>query len=61
MLGKNLGLRVIAEGVETEEELRCLHEKRCEEVQGYFFAEPMPAAKIPGWIEEAKEKGFIVR
>lgn len=42
-LGHNLRLQVVAEGVETEEQLKFLHLLRCDEVQGYFFSKPLPA------------------
>ena len=41
-LAKNLGLRVIAEGVESATQLEFLIEKECDEVQGYYFYKPMP-------------------
>ncbi len=41
-LARNLGLKVIAEGVETETQLTTLKQLGCEGGQGYFFAEPMP-------------------
>jgi EAL domain-containing protein (putative c-di-GMP-specific phosphodiesterase class I) len=40
-LGDCLGLEVIAEGVETEEQLRLLRELKCKHAQGYYFARPM--------------------
>ena len=41
-LAHSLGLRVIAEGVETAEELAFLGAHHCEEVQGYYFSRPVP-------------------
>jgi EAL domain-containing protein (putative c-di-GMP-specific phosphodiesterase class I) len=51
-LAHSLGLRVIAEGVETEEQRRFLHERGCDEVQGYLFARPMAGKQIAQWWRE---------
>lgn len=48
-LGKSLQTRVNAEGVETPEQLQCLYELGCHEVQGYLFARPMPVARFQNW------------
>ncbi len=40
-IGINLGLQVIAEGVETKQELECLYKSGCHQAQGYFFSRPV--------------------
>jgi len=42
-LGHSMDLRVIAEGVETAEQLRFLREQECDEVQGFLFSRPLAA------------------
>jgi diguanylate cyclase (GGDEF)-like protein len=41
-LGDNLDMEILAEGVETQEELACLQELGCQQYQGYFFSRPVP-------------------
>ena len=43
-LGRNLGLKVVAEGVETAAQMQFLREHACDEVQGYFFSRPIPSS-----------------
>jgi len=45
-LGHNLRLKVVAEGVETEDQLRFLQLLRCDEIQGDFFSKPLPAGTL---------------
>ncbi len=45
-LGRNLGLRVVAEGVETAEQMQFLREQSCDEVQGYFISRPVPNEQL---------------
>lgn len=45
-LGHALGLRIVAEGVETEAELGFLRRHHCDRVQGYLFSPPVPAATL---------------
>ncbi len=44
-LGRQLGLSLVAEGVETEEQLDYVKSIHCQEVQGYFFSPPVPVAE----------------
>jgi diguanylate cyclase (GGDEF)-like protein/PAS domain S-box-containing protein len=45
-LGHNLGLKVVAEGVETQQQLDFLRANHCDELQGYFFGRPLPAQQF---------------
>ena len=45
-LAKNLGLKTIAEGVETVEQLDLLRERCCDEVQGFYYSKPLPAEQF---------------
>ena len=51
-LGHTLGLRVVAEGVESVEEAAMLQAAHCDELQGYLFGRPMPPEEIPEWIRQ---------
>jgi diguanylate cyclase (GGDEF)-like protein len=50
-LAHDLGLRVVAEGVETADTLRRIEELGCDEAQGYLIASPRPAAEVTAWLE----------
>ncbi len=50
-LAHNLGLTVVAEGVETEAVLNQLAELNCDAAQGYFIMKPAPARDTVDWIE----------
>ena len=45
-LGKSLHMRVVAEGVETREQLEILQEHGCPQGQGYYFSRPVPAVEF---------------
>ena len=51
-LGAALGMTTIAEGVETHEQFMRLRAEGCTEVQGFFFSEPAPAAKVPRLLRQ---------
>jgi len=53
-LGRNLGLRVIAEGVETEEQLSRLQPQGLDAYQGFLFSRPVPAAEILRLLREGR-------
>ena len=50
-LGKQLGMQVVAEGVEDREDWQFLRRTECDQAQGYFIGHPMPAEELPAWIE----------
>jgi EAL domain-containing protein (putative c-di-GMP-specific phosphodiesterase class I) len=49
-LGRNLGLEVVAEGVETLDLWNRLRELGCNTAQGYFLSRPVPAEELTGWL-----------
>jgi diguanylate cyclase len=55
-LGHNLGLKVIAEGVEDIRIWRMLAEKGCDYAQGYYIAKAMPGSEIERWLKGWREK-----
>lgn len=54
-MAHNLGLKAIAEGVENEKQLQFLREHGCDEVQGFFFSEPLPVENIEVGFLRVKE------
>ncbi|AOZ93077.1 ABC transporter substrate binding protein [Paenibacillus crassostreae] len=50
-VGHDMGLEVVAEGVELEEQLSLLKELKCDKVQGYFISKPIPSNEVVNWIE----------
>lgn len=63
IMAETLELDVIAEGVETEEQLEKFSELGCYIVQGYYFYEPLPVERINDWLQENEEqlkKGGVI-
>jgi diguanylate cyclase (GGDEF)-like protein/PAS domain S-box-containing protein len=57
-MGHSLGLHVVAEGVEREDQLEFLRREGCDEYQGYFFGKPMPEAALMALLEQSREGMF---
>jgi diguanylate cyclase (GGDEF)-like protein len=58
-LGQGLKLKVIAEGVETQEQWEILRNLRCSELQGYLFSHPLPASRVTSLLS-ANDQGLIL-
>lgn len=56
-LGHNLNLNVLAEGVETNEQLQWLKSSGCDYIQGYYYCRPLPAAQL---LLELQRKNLLV-
>lgn len=54
IMAHQLGLKVIAEGVETELQRQLLLEMGCDYVQGYLIAKPMPADQFAAFLQAAR-------
>lgn len=55
-MARQLGMKIVAEGVEDSEDWAFLKESGCDYAQGYFIARPMPAADLPGWIAHWRDR-----
>jgi diguanylate cyclase (GGDEF)-like protein len=55
-MGHALGLKVVAEGVETEAHQALLREQGCDEMQGYLFSRPMPAERFTAYLRAERER-----
>ncbi len=58
-LSHALGLRVVAEGVETKGQSEVLLQMGCDELQGFYYARPMTAEHLMAWTEGRKPKGAV--
>jgi diguanylate cyclase (GGDEF)-like protein len=54
-LGRSLGLRVVAEGVENEVTVQRLQKYGCHDMQGYFLSRPLPAEAFDAWLRDRAE------
>ena len=54
LLARKLDMKVVAEGVETEQDWRLVSDLGCDYVQGYYIAKPMPAEQLCDWLAKQK-------
>jgi len=55
-LARNLGMEVVAEGVESEDQLACLKALKCEYAQGYLFSRPLTAERASAFINSDRDR-----
>jgi len=55
-MSHSLNLRVIAEGVETENQLEFLRSEKCDEFQGYYFSKPLPAKELSPFLRKTAQR-----
>lgn len=55
-MARGLGCCVVAEGVETTEEVALMRELGCDYLQGYYYAKPMPEAEFIAWAQTRATK-----
>ncbi len=56
-MGRSLNLRVVAEGVESVEDLGFLKAHNCDEAQGFYFSHPLPSEQLEEWLVGASRIG----
>ena len=56
-LARTLGIRSVAEGVETAEHLQMVRDAGCDLAQGYLLAQPMPACDVMRWASRVRAAG----
>ncbi|MBI1840681.1 MAG: EAL domain-containing protein [Verrucomicrobia bacterium] len=60
-MGLTLGLTVVAEGAEQEEEVNILREMGTQKIQGYYYSKPLPQEKLFAYLEEQTRRGRFSR
>ncbi len=58
-MAHHMGIQVVAEGVETADQLRSLTELNCDQIQGYLIARPMNPEDASDWLRAARNRGPI--
>ncbi|OJF90771.1 hypothetical protein AX761_23110 [Rhizobium sp. 58] len=52
-------MKVIAEGVETDEQMAFLRDNQCDEIQGYHFSKPVPSDTIMAMLQVQEPRGGL--
>ena len=60
LLAKQLGMQMVAEGVEDRADWDFVRKSKCDAAQGYFIAKPMPAEGVHEWIEDWEERTITI-
>jgi EAL domain-containing protein (putative c-di-GMP-specific phosphodiesterase class I) len=60
-IAHNLGLKVVAEGVEHENQLSILRRYKCEMLQGYLYSKPLNAVRFERLLKENKELQKVIQ
>jgi diguanylate cyclase (GGDEF)-like protein len=55
-LGHALGMQVVAEGVESEQEEALLRRQGCDEIQGYLYSRPLPPRELAEWLRDGRHR-----
>jgi EAL domain-containing protein (putative c-di-GMP-specific phosphodiesterase class I) len=55
-IGHDMGMKVVAEGVETEQQLQALRRSGCDSAQGFYFARPLPPEELVDWLHEYRAR-----
>ncbi|MCH2247442.1 MAG: EAL domain-containing protein, partial [Crocosphaera sp.] len=58
-IGKGFNMRVVAEGVETSEQLKILEDLDCREIQGYWFSHPLPTKEATELLSKIARNNYI--
>jgi len=60
-MAHSLNLKVVAEGVETQEQSGFLRNLGCDQIQGYIFSKPVPSAEIVGLLYKTMTRSATVQ
>ncbi len=58
-MGKSLGMEIVAEGVENQDQLNFLLKEGCDQIQGYFFSKPLLAGEVVSFIQDFNYEEFL--